>query len=357
MRLPALGLEPMKLDANKQTASTAASLRRFSLGLESSMNLEEKIKSKAMVYQLGSALETIKTAYMTITGHEPALRFTAGPARAEFVPVRIPALICQYLQTAWLSVKAEARWLAPALRWLRSLRRPMACPGRRRLLATAFSMPSVTCRNLSRSLLCSRVAPISFSVAPASFCRRAGGRDPFDVNLSELADCLCVLQHKDVAILLASSQECRSARAQDCSVFLEHGGEFRRQGQQLLGSFGMARHGLRALLHLEQLGMDVWCEADTALTGHLLSDVLDHQGAEDLFTHAAACHAVRGDSRPGVLEHLGDEYAFEFPSAVFKLPVCYRLRRGVAHLEPGCVDERGCHVTSPRFQLAGLLRP
>lgn len=66
--LAGLGLEPMKLDANKQTASTAASLRRFSLGLESSMNLEEKIKSKAMVYQLGSALETIKTAYMTITG-------------------------------------------------------------------------------------------------------------------------------------------------------------------------------------------------------------------------------------------------------------------------------------------------
>lgn len=66
--LAGLGLEPVKLDANKQTASTAASLRRFSLGLESGMNLEEKIKSKAMVYQLGSALETIKTAYMTITG-------------------------------------------------------------------------------------------------------------------------------------------------------------------------------------------------------------------------------------------------------------------------------------------------
>jgi hypothetical protein len=63
-----LGLEPMRLDANKQIASTAASLRRFSLDLESGMNLEEKIRSKTMVYQLGSAIETIKMAYMTITG-------------------------------------------------------------------------------------------------------------------------------------------------------------------------------------------------------------------------------------------------------------------------------------------------
>lgn len=66
--LAGLGLEPMRLDANKQIASTAASLRRFSLDLESGMNLEEKIRSKTMVYQLGSAIETIKMAYMTITG-------------------------------------------------------------------------------------------------------------------------------------------------------------------------------------------------------------------------------------------------------------------------------------------------
>jgi hypothetical protein len=66
--LAGLGLEPMKLDANKQTASTAASLRRFSLGLETGMNLEEKLRSKTMVYQLGSAIEVVKLAYMTITG-------------------------------------------------------------------------------------------------------------------------------------------------------------------------------------------------------------------------------------------------------------------------------------------------
>lgn len=66
--LAGLGLEPMSLDANKQTASTAASLRRFSLGLESGMNLEDKTRSKTLTYQLGSAIETIKTAYMTITG-------------------------------------------------------------------------------------------------------------------------------------------------------------------------------------------------------------------------------------------------------------------------------------------------
>ncbi len=66
--LAGLGLEPLKLDANKQTASTAASMRRFSLGLESAMNLEDKLKSKTLTYQLGSAIETVKTAYMTITG-------------------------------------------------------------------------------------------------------------------------------------------------------------------------------------------------------------------------------------------------------------------------------------------------
>jgi hypothetical protein len=66
--LAGLGLEAMKLDANKKTASTAASLRRFSLGLETGMNLEEKLRSKTMVYQLGSAIEVVKLAYMTITG-------------------------------------------------------------------------------------------------------------------------------------------------------------------------------------------------------------------------------------------------------------------------------------------------
>jgi hypothetical protein len=32
------------------------------------MNLEEKLRSKTMVYQLGSAIEVVKLAYMTITG-------------------------------------------------------------------------------------------------------------------------------------------------------------------------------------------------------------------------------------------------------------------------------------------------
>jgi hypothetical protein len=66
--LAGLGLEPVKLDANRQAASTAASTRRFSLSLESGMNLENKLKSKTITYQLGTALEVIKTAYMTVTG-------------------------------------------------------------------------------------------------------------------------------------------------------------------------------------------------------------------------------------------------------------------------------------------------
>jgi hypothetical protein len=66
--LAGLGLEPVKLDAKRQATSTAASTRRFSLGLESGMNLENKLKSKTITYQLGTALEVIKTAYMTVTG-------------------------------------------------------------------------------------------------------------------------------------------------------------------------------------------------------------------------------------------------------------------------------------------------
>jgi hypothetical protein len=66
--LAGLGLEPMKLDATKPTASTAASLRRFSLGLEPGMNIEDRLRSKTLTYQLGTAMEIIKTAYMTITG-------------------------------------------------------------------------------------------------------------------------------------------------------------------------------------------------------------------------------------------------------------------------------------------------
>ncbi len=66
--LAGLGLEPVKLDANRQAASTAASTRRFSLGLETNLTIDNKLKSKTITYQLGSALEIIKTAYMTVTG-------------------------------------------------------------------------------------------------------------------------------------------------------------------------------------------------------------------------------------------------------------------------------------------------
>lgn len=66
--LAGLGLEPIKLDASRKTASTAASARTFALGLKSDLAIEDKLKANTLSYQLGSAIEVIKTAYMTITG-------------------------------------------------------------------------------------------------------------------------------------------------------------------------------------------------------------------------------------------------------------------------------------------------
>lgn len=66
--LAGLGLEPIKLDATRKTASTAASVRTFALGLKADLAIDEKLKANTLTYQLGAAIEVIKTAYMTITG-------------------------------------------------------------------------------------------------------------------------------------------------------------------------------------------------------------------------------------------------------------------------------------------------
>ncbi len=66
--LAGLGLEPVKLDATKRTASTAASVRNFALGLKTDLAIDEKLKANTLTYQLGSAIEVIKTVYMAITG-------------------------------------------------------------------------------------------------------------------------------------------------------------------------------------------------------------------------------------------------------------------------------------------------
>jgi hypothetical protein len=66
--LAGLGLEPIKLDATRKTASTAASVRTFALGLKTDLAIDEKLKANTLTYQLGAAIEVIKTAYMAITG-------------------------------------------------------------------------------------------------------------------------------------------------------------------------------------------------------------------------------------------------------------------------------------------------
>jgi hypothetical protein len=66
--LAGLGLEPIKLDATRKTASTAASVRTFALGLKADLAIDEKLKANTLTYQLGGAIEVIKKAYMTITG-------------------------------------------------------------------------------------------------------------------------------------------------------------------------------------------------------------------------------------------------------------------------------------------------
>lgn len=66
--LEGLGLSPVTLDARKKTAATEQNTRSFALGLDASANLQDKLKSGTLKYQLGSAIETIKMAYMTITG-------------------------------------------------------------------------------------------------------------------------------------------------------------------------------------------------------------------------------------------------------------------------------------------------
>lgn len=69
--LAGLGIEPQKLDNVKKSASTANSVRSFALGLKSNLELEDKLKANTVTYQLGSAMEVIKTAYMTLTHTNP----------------------------------------------------------------------------------------------------------------------------------------------------------------------------------------------------------------------------------------------------------------------------------------------
>ena len=65
--LAGLGIEPVKLDATKKSTASSSGLKTFALGLKSDMAIEDKLKANTITYQLGSAMEVIKTAYIALT--------------------------------------------------------------------------------------------------------------------------------------------------------------------------------------------------------------------------------------------------------------------------------------------------
>lgn len=65
--LAGLGIEPVKLDATKKTTATSTGPKSFALGLKSDLSIEEKLKAGTIQYQLGTAMEVIKSAYIALT--------------------------------------------------------------------------------------------------------------------------------------------------------------------------------------------------------------------------------------------------------------------------------------------------
>lgn len=65
--LAGLGLEPVKLDARKKSTVTSTGPKSFALGLKTDLAIEDKLKAGTIKYQLGTAMEIIKTAYIALT--------------------------------------------------------------------------------------------------------------------------------------------------------------------------------------------------------------------------------------------------------------------------------------------------
>jgi hypothetical protein len=65
--LAGLGIDPVKLDATKKTTATSTGPKSFALGLKSDLSIEDKLKAGTIQYQLGSAMEVIKSAYIALT--------------------------------------------------------------------------------------------------------------------------------------------------------------------------------------------------------------------------------------------------------------------------------------------------
>jgi hypothetical protein len=63
--LAGLGIDPVRLDANKKSAATKS--KSFSLGLKTDVAIGEKLKANTVTYQLGTAMEVIKNAYLHLS--------------------------------------------------------------------------------------------------------------------------------------------------------------------------------------------------------------------------------------------------------------------------------------------------
>ena len=65
--LAGLGIDPVRLDNNKISAATQTSARTFALGLKSDTAIADKLKANTVTYQLGTAMEVIKGAFLSLT--------------------------------------------------------------------------------------------------------------------------------------------------------------------------------------------------------------------------------------------------------------------------------------------------
>ncbi len=65
--LAGLGIDPVRLDNTKKSAATKTSASTFALGLKSDTGIAEKLKAGTVTYQLATAMEVIKSAYLSLT--------------------------------------------------------------------------------------------------------------------------------------------------------------------------------------------------------------------------------------------------------------------------------------------------
>lgn len=65
--LAGLGIDPVRLDNTKKSAATTTSASTFALGLKSDTAIGDKLKAGTVTYQLATAMEVIKSAFLSLT--------------------------------------------------------------------------------------------------------------------------------------------------------------------------------------------------------------------------------------------------------------------------------------------------